>query len=462
MQKMRGCAVQWCLVAAIMAGFMMCVSKAAFAEFVVSDQQASSGTSEKIEPAPSDSRALTFAGDNEKTQSTLLKKTIKLEDENRVLRQDVAAIKEQIQRMQNSPAQSSSSVSGASINTASGLGVQVYGYVKADAIYGDTQIGELTMSAPLDTKDENQFFITAKETRVGLNITGPQVGENGKLTAKVEGDFWGNTSDSIATPALRLRQAYVDLSYPSWGLLAGQAWDFFSPLNPSTLDFAVLWRAGNLGDRHTQVRLTKTVENVLGSKFTQQVGILDSRTTEQENTGAPLVGSYSSIERKLFGQPLLLGAGGAYGKSDISTTNSRHVTMWCATLVAKYRLLESLSLMGEGYMGSDLAAFRAGSPTGIDHNKAVRTRGGWAQLTFKPKGKVQYNFGAGVDQPYTDSDSTGANAVWQSNVSYFGNVKYEIAKNLWCGLEYQYFITRYLRQNDVDATRLQTSIIYNF
>ncbi len=397
----------------------------------------------------------------------LIQKIDKLEKENQSLKSEIEGIRAEVQQIKSAsaaaPAPQPAASSDKPVMTASAP-IEMYGYIKVDAIGGDHQIGELTLSAPISTKDEGNFNLTAKESRIGFNIKGPAIGEKGSLVGKIEADFWGNTTDATTTPALRFRQAYLDLKYPNWDILAGQTWDFFAPYNPSTLNFGVLWRAGNIGDRHPQIRWTGNMYNLLGGagKFTQQLGILDSKAAEQVNFGAPLFGSYSALEQKIFGKVTTIGIGGLIGKSDASTTNTDNLTVWGAVLTGKVKLSDVFSIMGEAFQGQDLYAFRGGSPAGVDHDKAVRSQGGWAQLNIKPGDKIQYNIGGGIDDVYTDSLTTGASAVWDYNASGFANVRYDLAKNLQIGLEYQYFMTNYGNQDDSDANRFQASCIYNF
>jgi len=396
-----------------------------------------------------------------------------LEQENANLRKEIGEIKTDLSGLKNKaaaavvpasqPAAPAAPVIPAGKNPIlANSAIEFYGYAKADAVYSDSQAGEMTMSAPVETRDQKEFLMTAKETRMGLAITGPAVGEDGKVTAKVETDFWGTTTDATTTSQLRIRQAYVDLKYPTWDVLAGQTWDFVAPLNAATLNFSALWRAGNMGDRHPQARVTKKLARVLGGTLTSQVGVIDTKVDDQAHTGKPVAGTFHSFEKNFFGQPLFIGAGGVYGQSDISSANSKDIDLWAATLALKYKLTQKIALIAEGYTGANLAAFRAGSATGVDHEKAVRTRGGFLQLTLDPTAKLQFNAGAGIDDVYTDSTSTGSSAVWDYNYSFFVNAKYQLAKNMSWGLEYQQFKTEFANQNGGDVQRIQSSLLYTF
>ena len=72
----------------------------------------------------------------------------------------------------------------------------------------------------------------------------------------VEIDFYGSGGTENKAK-LQLRHAYMKLDWPADDLsvIAGQTSDVFSPLNPSTLNYTVLWDAGNIGYRRPQIRL---------------------------------------------------------------------------------------------------------------------------------------------------------------------------------------------------------------
>ena len=101
-----------------------------------------------------------------------------------------------------------------------GLRLQVYGYVKADLTY-DSQETEPKNDATftffvlpeVGGDKDSQLRLGARESRLGLNLFGPDVGE-WKTTGKIEMDFYGSggTANSYAP---RMRLAYVDAARSS-------------------------------------------------------------------------------------------------------------------------------------------------------------------------------------------------------------------------------------------------------
>ncbi|MCK4960606.1 MAG: hypothetical protein KAT00_14440, partial [Planctomycetes bacterium] len=145
--------------------------------------------------------------------------------------------------------------------TASGLDVDVYGFIKLDGSYDTsrTSPGNYVkwVESEATNKGDDEFNMTANQTRLGLKISGPE--EDGlKASGQVEVDFYGNGSGENKAGFL-MRHAFIKLDWPEerFNIIAGQTWDVMSPLNPSTLNYSVQWWSGNIGYRRPQVRLTK-------------------------------------------------------------------------------------------------------------------------------------------------------------------------------------------------------------
>ena len=71
-----------------------------------------------------------------------------------------------------------------------------------------------------DLNEKPDILLLSITTRLGLNITGPEV-LGAKTSAKIESDFAGfGTSNTV----LRIRQAYAKMDWEKDNLLVGQAW----------------------------------------------------------------------------------------------------------------------------------------------------------------------------------------------------------------------------------------------
>lgn len=401
--------------------------------------------------------------------SAILKRLDNLEKENQALKTELAMVKASVPKPAPEKCETLSTAPGGVTGViCKKMPLEIYGTVYVDAAWQDSGMAEYPYNAPSEAGDDNgNFFVAARGTRFGINMDGPDVplGENGKLLGKIEADFLGAGDDVSTSPSVRLRQAYVDLKYPSWDILAGQTWDFFAPLNPPTLNPIIMWRAGNLGIRHAQVRGTKTFSDVAGGKFTVQGGFLEGNDTSllQVKNEIPVFAGYAYYEATIFDMPIYLGTGGLYGEQDASTNMTKQCDIWGVTFAAKITPHPMLELSAEGYYGEALAPFMStnniSTITDNVNGKSVRSDGGWFNVCFKPFDKWKINGGAGIDNPFTE---TGNTAIWDYNYSIYGNVQYSLTSNCILGMEYQNYCTKYWGQNGGEGNRVQASVIYFF
>ncbi|MEN6450524.1 MAG: hypothetical protein ABFC96_08540, partial [Thermoguttaceae bacterium] len=103
---------------------------------------------------------------------------------------------------------------------------------------------------------EDEFYIDARNTRLGFDVLGPEVPLFGcaKSGGKVEIDFQQTVLSTENKASVLLRHAYAEVKDEDFRLLAGQTWDVISPLFPCTLNYSVGWDAGDIGYRRAQIR----------------------------------------------------------------------------------------------------------------------------------------------------------------------------------------------------------------
>lgn len=147
-----------------------------------------------------------------------------------------------------------------------------YGTVKFDAVRDSTESffdsqGPYLIARPGTYKGmHGRNTITAKDSRLGLYVTAPQV--NGIQTyGKLEVDFFGLTptdakeGDMLVMGPIRIRQGFVRLDNPVVDILAGQTHDLFGwggYFYPATVAF--LGVPGQIYHRNPQLRLEKKID----------------------------------------------------------------------------------------------------------------------------------------------------------------------------------------------------------
>lgn len=371
----------------------------------------------------------------------------------------------------------------------SGLDVQIYGRIKADASYDTSRmdVGDYAkwVRPERGRNDQSQFDLTANETRLGMLIFGPNDQEM-KTSGRVEMDFYGGGTENKPVPMMR--HAYLNLEWPEdkFSILAGQTSDVISPLWPDTLNYSVGWWAGNIGYRRPQIRLTKSytidkdTELKLEGAIARTIGRTNSDilTADQsdsgEDAGFPCLQGRVSITLPSWGyKPATVGFSGHYAKesydvnipgSKIAEGSSKNFDSWSLNLDVQQPVNEWLSFKGELFMGQDLDAYLGGIGQGVNtaRDKEIRSEGGWAQASFGPWGKWSFNVGIGADSANKDDLEGMSGDLRTYNQSIFGNVLYSFDKNAQVGFELSQWHTAYVDHCDADSVRAQTSFIYKF
>ncbi|MBP7050630.1 MAG: hypothetical protein KBE65_06420 [Phycisphaerae bacterium] len=358
----------------------------------------------------------------------------------------------------------------------SNLDIQLYGYVKGDASRDSSRTSTgnfvLYVDSEATKKNDAEFNLTANQTRLGLNISGPE-SETMKASGKIEIDFFGNYADENKAK-LQMRHAYLTLLWPKsdFSLLAGQTWDVVSPLSPNTLNYSVMWDAGNTGYRRPQFRLTKSLalNEKTSLKFeaavARTIGRTDAANSETgEDAGLPTAQGRVSVAFPLLGpKPTVIGLGGHSGREEYdldATGRNTDFDTWMVCLDATIPVCKKLTLLGELFSGENLNAYYGGINQGVNTGslKEIRSKGGWIAASLGPWSQWAFNLGAGVDDVNADDVAAGARTL---NSSIFANVLYSWTRNAQAGFELSRWNTHYSGDGDADDIRAQLSFIYSF
>ena len=366
----------------------------------------------------------------------------------------------------------------------SGVDIQLYGYIKADASYDTSRIWPgnyvLYVDSEKDNRDDDEFNLTANQTRFGFKITGPD-DDLVKTSGLVEGDFYGSYAEENKAK-IQLRHAYLKLDWPDdkFSILAGQASDTMSPLFPDTLNYTVLWDAGNIGYRRPQIRLTKgfpvgtdtelQLEGAIARTIGRSSTLSPTVTSESgEDAGYPTLQGRASVTLPWVGfKPMTVGLSGHCGREEYDTALSgtnKKFESWSVNLDLTGPINKWLSVKGELFTGENLNTYFGGIGQGVYINTStgvyneIAAKGGWVGASLGPWDKWRFNIGAGMD----DVDSSDINPGDRTmNRSVFGNIIYSVNKNTEIGLELSHWRTDYYGHGDADSMRAQTSLIYKF
>lgn len=380
---------------------------------------------------------------------------------------------------------------GTPVVNAAGVKVAVYGFASLDAAYEDSKsnngnLSNYVSSSDLLNKNDGGWYLTPDLTRIGVNLSGPNVSPSIAVSGKIEVDFYGGGTE--VNPVPRLRHGYGQVTFPGVGftILGGQTSDVISPLSAPVLNAGALQNSGNLGSRRAQLRLSEAVPVGGGSlniaaAVVRSVGVTQPYVTNSASeTGSdadvPTFQGRVGVSLPLWveKQKVNFGVSGHYGTEEIdldSTGDTKNLSTWSLNGDLELPILGILSFVGEGFLGANLDAYFGNIGQGFtktanpDDIKDVKGFGGWGAFRLNPSSSVTVNAGAGIDKVHRSTiRETGGR---EQNVSSFINAAYNITPAFKVGLEYFHIQTDYLlaRSNTVkeaDLNRYQLSLAYNF
>jgi hypothetical protein len=366
-------------------------------------------------------------------------------------------------------------------------------YFNAFGNSGATNNADVPLFATPTGSTGGNVSATARQTRLGLKIEGPNVGE-AKTSGLIEVDFYGGFP-SIGTgehfSVLRVRHAYGRLDWKTFSLEAGQDWMLFAPTNPTSLasvsipGFAA---SGNPWARLPQIRAEKRwfdgALTLQGAMLAPNIGDYPGGAVATAPfVLQPLPGAGSGdVARMPFFQSRLvvsqkdwlgtkkagsIGISGHYGRARV--TNRNEVESTGVALDWSIPVITRLTWAGEAFFGRNLAGFQGGIFQNVNLNfarrvgntlvaggpRSIGTRGGWTQIGFMPPGQNSLTIygGYGLDDP-RDEDliSLVANPTARiRNQTFLGSFIHKLSPQVSWGLEYRRLETTYQvsrRQNN--------------
>ncbi len=368
--------------------------------------------------------------------------------------------------------------------------MKLYGRVKMDYIYQNARSSASTVATNIvdklttpDYKNDSTNF-KARDTRFGF-ISSHEAGD-WAAKGRFELDFYGTQAGNSNTPRFRL--GYVDLANKDWGtsFRAGKDWQAISQLHPSTIDFGILLRAGNLWERPDQFTVRQKVGDnleVLVTAFKFVLGSAANTGTGDESV-MPWVGTRVAYSFEAFDGKHLLAVNAAY-QGDEDNDTKEDVDRWMVGGEFKFSLGPVL-LKGEAWYGEAIAGHfsrsdaiavqKAGSAKG-DTTQEVEAWGGWIDATYKIMPKWSITAGVGIDDPEEDdfkvsgTRNSMGNSAFSENLQTYVNTWYSITPAIKVGAEWMYVDTE-REEGDGDPnpgnsysksySQILGSVFYNF
>lgn len=247
--------------------------------------------------------------------------------------------------------------------TLGGFDTEVYGFLKASAMYGDKALNSFNttnFSAPTNAAPHvsgvdqtSRLSFQTQQSRIGFNV---KKGE--ELSAKFEFDF---IDFSKATPTTQMvpRVRIAAVTY-AWGngnkVIIGQDWDLFSPTTSYTFDYVGLYfLAGNSGFMRDQAQYLKTMDRIeLGAALglsAPNPGVQDNDVELGKGPTYALRGSYKLDQGRI-------GLSGIYSSLGLNSSSAaaKAVRRDAYGLNAFYEQVHGLlAVKSELYYGQNLA-----------------------------------------------------------------------------------------------------------
>ncbi len=390
----------------------------------------------------------------------------------------------------------------------SGLQVTPYAYMVLEGVYSDRQLeGDYTTDwVSRNDQKRNHTTLSVQNSIMGVQFMTPEANHGWKFSGKAEFDLVDTSNCDQNHYGFHWRHLYVDAQHEAsgWSFLFGQTWHLWKMVTPSEIDGAWMENAGHPYRRSPQIRATKkfawedsSLELRLGIvKGGPGMGEDRDGNGIQDNTASPwvLIEGAAIYDQKAAWQEddrrWLVGIGGQWGRDKsqrfsgaygFGGEEDEYDSMM--GMIAASIPFGKFTLCGQFYGGQNLGGVQAGCGQTVSYHNfdngfvkgnAVRTIGGFVDLSYEINDNWSAAIGYGCDDP-VDSDIEGGinNYDILFNDRLYVAAFYRITSNFRLGLEYARLMTSYGRNDnitanggvndgDVYANRVQFSAFYDF
>ena len=304
------------------------------------------------------------------------------------------------------------------VKTRSGARMEISGRVAVNAFGNSRRVNnvddpQFVQPDPAPGVPMRGVGMAIRQTRLGIAVSGVNT-LNGAFTGDVDVDFYGGqqaSSGGRTFPLLRIRTARGIVRWANADLLIGQESPLVSGLNPvtpaaiGTPEFAT---AGNLWLWLPQVRFG--VHSSGRIQFGAQAAVLaptsgdavagfDTDYDLAERSQRPYLQGRLSARWGEGETVREVGCGYHQGWLVLTTTRVSSNAVACDLLLP---MTEKLELRGEAFTGQALRGLGGGGigqNVIVSSNAPLKTKGGWAQLNFRPATGFRVGLGCGTDQP---------------------------------------------------------------
>jgi len=360
-----------------------------------------------------------------------------------------------------------------------------YGFLWGNMVYQTerTYPGTHTLYVySASTHGEDNFVADGRNTRIGLDISGPRIPLLNCATSggKVEIDFQGSFASTENKGGVLLRHAYCEVKDEEFRLLFGQTWDVVSPLFPGMLMYSVGWGGGNIGYRRGQLRAERylafsdetlvTLQGSLNQNIFSDTTVPPYGNLRGEFTSWPLVEGrmgFTLGERKgpdalpwTFGTSAHIGEQGFDYIGAPAIDDVRRKT-WSLNADVRIPITQRLGFQGEFFTGENLGTFLGGILQGVNPVtlEGIRSTGGWFEVWYDWTDDLHSHVGYSIDDPLDEDIAAGGRRY---NHFVFANVGYDLTEKFLVGMEVSWWKTLYNGLEPGDSAVFEFVAKYGF
>lgn len=380
----------------------------------------------------------------------------------------------------------------------SGLKITPYGYLVFEAVHNthgtETDMYSDWVKPPSSSAYGNHTTtFSMQDSILGLQFQTPESYHGWSFIGRAEFDLIGDHANDYN---FHWRHLYVDAQHESgWSFIFGQTWHLWKMVSPSDIDGAWLENTGHPYRRSPQVRITKRWDWE-DSSLEVKVGVLKNGpgmggdrdydgTQDNSASAVPLFEAAAVYdhdtcwqdENDLGGKRWLIGIGGMYGQDrscrvlardeDYNPTVLGDAEDFDSSMgmIAAILPFWDFKLTGQFFAGQNLGGVQAGvgQSVGFDnygYGRAVRTMGGFLDLSYQLTSDWSFAIGYGFDNP-DDEDAKYAAQRTYNDRAYI-DAFYQVTTNFKLGVEYARLSTKYYDDGTGYSDRFQFSAFYDF
>lgn len=288
---------------------------------------------------------------------------------------------------------------------------------------------------------------------VGLRFQGPRILGGGQVRGSIDLDLWGGTASSL-NHLVRLRVAAIHVDWKNTSVMVGQDKPLIAQRDPDSLAqvaFSPLTSAGNLWLWQPQARFEQRfamgdnaglrAQASLYQTSEPSAGVVPQYQSTLSNASPALEGRFEFWDQFASERRIEIAPGFHVSDTHVGGVSipSRLFTIdWMLQPLAKLRITGTYF---HGRNAAGIGGLRQGfNFFDEDRFTAVRTSGGWAQVSFLATKRLTFNSYAGQESDHAADLLAGQIS---RNFVYAVNSQYRLGPNILLGLEVSQARTAY-------------------